>query len=300
MARSICVSVLVLILFLVSPPKTYASEFRVRVSVVSDDEGVKRQVIGHMSTALSSVNDVVVVEEGWDWWINVVVQRIQRTGEKAFGYAFCYLILQSTGTDLMKTAWGWLKKDVEKYNVHEEAWNILSEFVTRQFTHVSNAHYVEDYSLLVFDPAHLMRGCEFVVSALDKKHLERMRKIERAVEESFDQNKIASPSTQITKASLFDLSVALAYELGKAYQMGQNCQKEIASVAPPKAAGLFINYFNEQEVQRIMNNYERGMKSQKGRACQTNELQAVMNVLKEKMSNYIKLATPHTRPYSEK
>jgi len=104
----------------------------------------------------------------------------------------------------------------------------------------------------------------------------------------------------VSRKVLTDISDTLAYDLGKMYQMGENCGRELQSVSPPKAAGLFINYFNEKEVQTIMNNYENVMNSQKTKVCDSLELKAFMPVMMEKVSNYIKLATPHTRPYSER
>ncbi|MDP6178454.1 MAG: hypothetical protein QGG48_01015 [Desulfatiglandales bacterium] len=82
--------------------------------------------------------------------------------------------------------------------------------------------------------------------------------------------------------------------------MGNNCNRDIGSISPTKAAGLFINYFNEQEVQSTMDHYFDAMLSQKGKACDMKEIQAFMLVLMEKLAHYIKLATPYTRPYSEK
>jgi len=86
--------------------------------------------------------------------------------------------------------------------------------------------------------------------------------------------------------------------MGKSYQMGKNCGLEMKGTAPPRAAGLFINYFTESEVQKIMDNYGAAMGSQFGKACDKKELSASHNVLIEKTANYVKLATPHTRPHS--
>jgi hypothetical protein len=110
----------------------------------------------------------------------------------------------------------------------------------------------------------------------------------------------AADSQPVSRKALNDISDALAYDLGKVYQMGQNCGQELPSVSPQKAAGLFINYFNEKEVQAIMNNYGSGMESQRDKVCDSKELKAFMLVMMEKVSNYIKLATPHTRPHSER
>lgn len=111
---------------------------------------------------------------------------------------------------------------------------------------------------------------------------------------------VGASTAQVDRQSLTSLSDSLAYELGKAYQMGQNCNKELGSIAPPKAAGLFINYMKEHEVQKTMNNYENGLKSKKGTACEKEELQAYLPVLQTRLANYIKVATPFMRPYTER
>lgn len=111
---------------------------------------------------------------------------------------------------------------------------------------------------------------------------------------------IAAPATQVDRQSFISLSDSLAYEFGKAYQMGKNCNKELGSIAPPKAAGLFINYMKEDEVQKTMNNYESGLKRKKGSACEKEELQAYLPVLQTRLANYIKVATPFMRPYTER
>lgn len=111
---------------------------------------------------------------------------------------------------------------------------------------------------------------------------------------------VYAESPTITKKSLLDLSEALAYDLGKTYQMGQNCKRELDNFSPPKTAGFFINYFNEQEVQTIMDNYGKAMGNEKSKGCDMKELKVFMPIIIEKLANYIKLATPFTRPYSQK
>ncbi len=110
----------------------------------------------------------------------------------------------------------------------------------------------------------------------------------------------AQSPTQIDRQSFVSLTDSLAYELGKAYQMGKNCKKELSSIAPPKAAGLFINYMKENEVQQTMNNYESGSRSKSGTLCEREELKAFGSALRTRMAYYIKIATPFMRPYTER
>ncbi|MEO6564069.1 MAG: hypothetical protein ABIN99_13685 [Nitrosospira sp.] len=105
----------------------------------------------------------------------------------------------------------------------------------------------------------------------------------------------SASDTQSFKA----ISDSMAYELGRAYQMGRNCNKELSSISPPKAAGLFINYMKEPEVQQTMSNYENGLKSKSEAHCDAAELKVFMPALQTRLANYIKIATPFMRPYSE-
>jgi len=79
----------------------------------------------------------------------------------------------------------------------------------------------------------------------------------------------------VSRKVLTDISDTLAYDLGKMYQMGENCGRELQSVSPPKAAGLFINYFNEKEVQTIMNNYENGYEQSKNQGLRLTGVEGV-------------------------
>jgi len=106
-------------------------------------------------------------------------------------------------------------------------------------------------------------------------------------------------SPPVSRESVYLISEALAYDIGRVYQMGHNCESEIENCSPSMTAGLFIKYFNEEEVQLIMYQYESGMNGQKGKDCDIKELQSLMLALIERMANYIKLATPYTRPYSQ-
>ncbi len=106
-------------------------------------------------------------------------------------------------------------------------------------------------------------------------------------------------SPPVSRESVYFISEAVAYDIGRVYQMGHNCESEMESYSPSMVAGLFINYFNEEEVQLIMYQYESGMNGQKGKGCDIKELQSLILALIERMANYIKLATPYTRPYSQ-
>jgi len=110
----------------------------------------------------------------------------------------------------------------------------------------------------------------------------------------------AQDAGKVDRQSFMALSDSVAYELGKAWQMGHNCKRDFGNVSPPKAAGLFINYMKEAEVQKTMKNYEDGMHSKESAVCEQEELKAYLPALQTRLANYIKLATQHRRPYTER
>ena len=153
-----------------------------------------------------------------------------------------------------------------------------------------------EYSAFFFRHSLNVRTCNY----LESLKLNNILKYVTATLLSVPLISTAAPAIQVDRQSFISLSDSLAYEFGKAYQMGKNCNKELGSIAPPKAAGLFINYMKEDEVQKTMGNYEGGLNSKKGSGCEKEELQAYLPVLQTRLANYIKVATPFMRPYTER
>lgn len=106
---------------------------------------------------------------------------------------------------------------------------------------------------------------------------------------------LAQSEPQMDRQSFMSLSDSFAYELGKAYQMGKNCKKELSNIAPSKASDLFINYMAEHEVQQTMSNYERGMKIKRGMLCERKELKSHLRELRARIPEYTKTAVPFMR-----
>lgn len=105
----------------------------------------------------------------------------------------------------------------------------------------------------------------------------------------------AQSEHEMTRQSFISISNAFAYDLGKTYQMGKNCKKDLYNIAFSKAEGLFSRYMEQKEVQHAMLNYERGTKSKLGVVCERKELKAFMPVLHTRIDHYFKLAAPFTR-----
>lgn len=106
---------------------------------------------------------------------------------------------------------------------------------------------------------------------------------------------LTMPEPQVDRQTFISLSGSFAYELGKTYQMGKNCKKELSDIDSSKARGLFIKYMDEPELQQTMNNYEQGVKSKSEMACERKELKASVPVLHARIDNYFKVAAPFIR-----
>jgi len=110
----------------------------------------------------------------------------------------------------------------------------------------------------------------------------------------------AQSEPQVDRQSFMSRSASFAYELGKAYQMGKNCKKELSNIAPSKASGLFINYMAEHEVQQTMSNYESGMKIKSGMLCERKELRTHLRELRLKIPEYTEAAVPFIRSQADR
>jgi hypothetical protein len=97
----------------------------------------------------------------------------------------------------------------------------------------------------------------------------------------------------ISKTFLFAISKTLAYDMGKAYQLGKNCHSELASISKPRAIGLFSNYFNDHEVREFMTNYDNAVIEVKGRSCNLDEIKVPLLV--RKIADYMRKAAPLAR-----
>ncbi len=92
----------------------------------------------------------------------------------------------------------------------------------------------------------------------------------------------------IPKNEFFTSSESLASEMGKTFQLAQNCGQSMAHIAAPSAAILFLNYFEEQEVKIIMRQYQFSVAREKGKSC--NHGKVAFHLLMNKIAIYIRLA----------
>ena len=105
-------------------------------------------------------------------------------------------------------------------------------------------------------------------------------------------------SSPVTKEALIALSGTLAYDMGTTYQKAHHCRRELASIAPARATVLFLNYFDNREVQAIMSSFEKAMGNGKAVFCDLDEIK--VPALLEKIGNYMRIAAPFTRSHSER
>ncbi|MEN8131692.1 MAG: hypothetical protein ABFS45_16190 [Pseudomonadota bacterium] len=97
----------------------------------------------------------------------------------------------------------------------------------------------------------------------------------------------------ISKTTLFAISETLAYDMGKAYQLGANCRRKLVSISKSRAIDLFSNYFGDQEVKKFMTNYDNALNEVKGRSCNLDEIRVPQLV--RKIADYMRKAAPLAR-----
>ena len=97
----------------------------------------------------------------------------------------------------------------------------------------------------------------------------------------------------ISKTTLFAISETLAYDMGKAYQLGANCHRELVSISKSRAIDVFSNYFGDQEVRKFMTNYDNAVNEVKGRSCDLDEIRVPQLV--RNIADYMRKAAPFAR-----
>ena len=67
---------------------------------------------------------------------------------------------------------------------------------------------------------------------------------------------VSAEQHSISKDALLASSESLASEMGRTFQLAQNCQQDMANISVNSAAIFFQNYFEEREVEIIMKQYK--------------------------------------------
>lgn len=99
----------------------------------------------------------------------------------------------------------------------------------------------------------------------------------------------AQSAKEMDHRSFMALSATLAYELGKTYQMGQNCNKDLSSIGPARTEGLFGRYMKGKDVEQTMIHYGKGMHNEFYAVCDREELKASGSELIGRMTQYGKI-----------
>jgi hypothetical protein len=102
----------------------------------------------------------------------------------------------------------------------------------------------------------------------------------------------AQTAKEMDRRSFMALSATLAYELGKTYQMGQNCDKDLSSIGPARTEGLFGRYMKGKDFKQTMIHYNKGMQDEFYAVCDREELKASGAELIARMTQYGKIADP--------
>lgn len=100
----------------------------------------------------------------------------------------------------------------------------------------------------------------------------------------------------ISRAALQTFSEALAKKMGNLFERQQTCGLQ-SNISPDRAAGLFINYMTESEVQKVMENYAAGMKDAAEQPCDRDGVVQSLMTTMTKMRTYINAARPFMKKW---
>ena len=102
----------------------------------------------------------------------------------------------------------------------------------------------------------------------------------------------------VTKESLLTSGESLASEMGKTYQLAQNCNQDLDNISAPRANTLFLNYLKEHEVKIVMKQYKYSIAQEKGKSC---NLEAIkVHILMRNIASFIRLASRSQKIISKK
>lgn len=81
-------------------------------------------------------------------------------------------------------------------------------------------------------------------------------------------------------------SESLASEMGRTFQLAQNCRQDMSNISADSAVRFFKNYFAEHEVEIIMKQYMLFASQEKGKLCDREKIKFYK--LMNKMAIYIR------------
>lgn len=94
----------------------------------------------------------------------------------------------------------------------------------------------------------------------------------------------------ISKNVLLARSESLAAEMGRTFQLAQNCREDMANISANRVTIFFQKYFAEREVKIILKQYKLFSAQEKGKSCVRGEIK--FYVLMNKIAVYIRGARP--------
>lgn len=78
---------------------------------------------------------------------------------------------------------------------------------------------------------------------------------------------VFAEQSNTSKTNVLAASKILASEMGKTFQLAQNCGQDMGNISVSSAAILFRNYFEEHEVTMLLKQYKYNVAQAKGKSC---------------------------------
>ncbi len=103
-------------------------------------------------------------------------------------------------------------------------------------------------------------------------------------------------TSAIAREELQTLSEALAKKMGNLFERQRACGLK-SNTTLVRAAGLFINYMSEAEVQRVMESYAAGMMIAAGQSCDRDKVAQRLITMMTEMRTYMNSARPFLKKW---
>jgi len=108
---------------------------------------------------------------------------------------------------------------------------------------------------------------------------------------------VYAQQSSTTQKPFIATSETLASEIGKTYQRAKNCGHDLSNLSNLNTSNLFRKYLNENEIKIVMQQFERSVTKENGKACNLEEIN--VQTLISKIGNYMRIAVPHIRPQTK-
>lgn len=93
-----------------------------------------------------------------------------------------------------------------------------------------------------------------------------------------------------SKSASLTSSESLASDMGKTFQLAQNCKQDMSNISDNNVVLFFNNFFDKNKVEKIMKQYRFSVDQHKGKACNREKINFPRLMIK--MADYMRVTRP--------